>query len=62
MTNNEKDAHTAAYNATRRLALTRDKTYRVYVAAKTDYIGSIAEFSETYNTIFENTLADLEAK
>jgi hypothetical protein len=62
MTPNEKDAHTAAYDATLRLRWTNDKTYRIYVAAKAEFNEAEREFAEAYEKIYQTTLADLEAK
>jgi hypothetical protein len=59
MTPNEKDAHAAAYDKTRRLRWTRDKTQRIYVAAKAESTAAQAEFSEAYNTLYETYLANL---
>lgn len=61
MTNNEKDAHAAAYDATLRLRWTKDKTHRIYVAAKADFNEAEAEFAEAYNKIYETELAILES-
>ncbi len=61
MTPNEKTAHADAYAATRRLRRTRDKTQRIYVAARDDHNAAVAEFQEGYETIYELTLAKLES-
>jgi len=60
MTNNEKDAHALAYCATRRRRWTKDKTHKIYVAAKADFNEAEAEFAEAYNEIYEAELAKLE--
>ena len=60
MTNNEKDAHAAAWDATGRLRWTRDKTQRIYVAAKAEYNEAQAEWRDAYDVLYENALAKLE--
>ena len=60
MTNNEKDAHAAAWDATGRLRWTRDKTQRIYVAAKAEYNEARSEWRDAYDVLYENALAKLE--
>lgn len=61
MTDNEKDAHTAAHASTRRLRWTRDRTQRLYVAFKVDYNEARAKFQDAYEGLYETELAKLES-